>query len=334
MSYWEMWPSTTGKEPPLGKLRMLAAVYGCSVSDLLREVGDRAEGDADRDGSALLAEPRSIINERMAALLARVSVAGEVFGLWQIEYDNLVRGLRDWALRMKRRDLLAIIGSAAGAAYAAPLWGALDADRVERIGTALVQPQRMDESTVTHIEAVLYHTMRQEDILGPQAVLEAALAQHSLVRVLLRDCRDGELHGRLLALYSNASRFIGWNLFNLSDFSGAGRYYDLARSAAHEAENDLLSSFTLCNWSHLATWSGDPRLGVEHALGALAWATRADSKLLIAYASDVGARAYASLIRRSAGSSGKGEAAACRSALDSARTNLQSAGADDPMALP
>lgn len=28
ISYWEMWPSKSGKEPPLTKLRMLADVYG------------------------------------------------------------------------------------------------------------------------------------------------------------------------------------------------------------------------------------------------------------------------------------------------------------------
>lgn len=39
ISYWEMWPSKSGKEPPLSKLRMLADVYECSLSDLLANVG-------------------------------------------------------------------------------------------------------------------------------------------------------------------------------------------------------------------------------------------------------------------------------------------------------
>lgn len=34
ISYWEMWPSKSGKEPPLSKLRMLADVYECSSSSL------------------------------------------------------------------------------------------------------------------------------------------------------------------------------------------------------------------------------------------------------------------------------------------------------------
>lgn len=37
ISYWEMWPSKTGKQPPLNKLSKLAEVYECSLSDLLAE---------------------------------------------------------------------------------------------------------------------------------------------------------------------------------------------------------------------------------------------------------------------------------------------------------
>lgn len=45
ISYWEMWPSRSGKEPSLSKLSMLAEVYECSVSDLLLGVGDhRVDG--------------------------------------------------------------------------------------------------------------------------------------------------------------------------------------------------------------------------------------------------------------------------------------------------
>jgi hypothetical protein len=39
---------------------------------------------------------------------------------------------------------------------------------------------------------------------------------------------------------------------------------------------------------------------VEHALGAAAWGQRAGSKILVSYGRDVGARAYAAVVRRSA----------------------------------
>jgi len=52
ISYWEMWPSKSGKEPSLSKLAMLAQVYECSVSDLLADVGDHADINSLCEGSA------------------------------------------------------------------------------------------------------------------------------------------------------------------------------------------------------------------------------------------------------------------------------------------
>ncbi|MFD0593885.1 hypothetical protein ACFQZ4_16495 [Catellatospora coxensis] len=45
--------------------------------------------------------------------------------------------------------------------------------------------------------------------------------------------------------------------------------------------------------SHLATWRGQPRTGIDHALAAGGWAMRTDDDHLKAYAFDVAARAYA-----------------------------------------
>jgi hypothetical protein len=62
----------------------------------------------------------------------------------------------------------------------------------------------------------------------------------------------------------------------------------------------------------------------------LAWASRADSGLLSAYANDVGARAYAALTGRSHSSANNREQVACRNALDNTQENLSSASPDDP----
>ena len=45
ISYWELWPSTTGYKPSLDVLRSLATIYGCRVADLLIDVGDQRLGD-------------------------------------------------------------------------------------------------------------------------------------------------------------------------------------------------------------------------------------------------------------------------------------------------
>ncbi|WP_436528449.1 hypothetical protein [Actinoplanes sp. HUAS TT8] len=46
--------------------------------------------------------------------------------------------------------------------------------------------------------------------------------------------------------------------------------------------------------SHLATWRGQPRVGIDHALAAQGWAAQTEDHHLRAYALDVAARAFAS----------------------------------------
>jgi ATP/maltotriose-dependent transcriptional regulator MalT len=98
----------------------------------------------------------------------------------------------------------------------------------------------------------------------------------------------------LLTLCSNLARFAGWLSFDLGNYDVASTFYEQARIAAHEAENVNLSIFVLCNMSHLATWQGHPRVGIDHAMAAQAWANSSDDPLLRAYTHDVAARAYAS----------------------------------------
>src|SRR5439155_3759788 len=49
----------------------------------------------------------------------------------------------------------------------------------------------------------------------------------------------------------------------------------------------------LCTMSHLATWQGKPRVGIDHAIAAQAWATQISNPRAEAYAADVAARAFA-----------------------------------------
>lgn len=72
--------------------------------------------------------------------------------------------------------------------------------------------------------------------------------------------------------------------------------------------------------SHLATWQGKPRIGIDHAVAAGQWAHRAADMRLCAYAADVAARAYAA--DRQSGT--------CFAALDAAQTSLGSVGDQRP----
>jgi tetratricopeptide (TPR) repeat protein len=136
-----------------------------------------------------------------------------------------------------------------------------------------------------------------------------ALPDHE-ARITPRD-RDQAYH-QLVQLLSEASRLAGWLSFDLKQFDYAGYYYEDARALAHEAENTGLGAFVLCEMSHLATWQGTPRIGIDHAVAAGQWADRTGDIRLRAYTADVAARAYAA----------DGQRNACLSALDTAHTVL------------
>jgi tetratricopeptide (TPR) repeat protein len=97
---------------------------------------------------------------------------------------------------------------------------------------------------------------------------------------------------RATSAYAELTQLIGWLGFNLGDYRAAQRCYDEARSAAHDAENVELVTYVLCTKSHLATWQGKARVGIDHAAAAAVWARNAGPSAQ-AYAADVAARAYA-----------------------------------------
>jgi hypothetical protein len=323
-SYWEAWPSPTGHEPSLDVLAKLAELYECGVADLLDDVADfryldpaaaqpmlalaagNANGElAEPNGTSLLAAPSGLqIPDTMVAVLMRLF--GGPTNLLPASprerdtvFDHLVQLLNQWATDMNRREVLRLLGWAATAAAATPVLHGLDAEEQARVTLAMQVPSRVDASVIEHSEAVLWRCMRQDDALGPQAALDTVLAQRNLTRAMLAECQT-TLRPRLLSLFSNLSRFAGWLSFDLGDFESGWYFYEQARSSAHEAENSELASFVLCNMSHLATWQGRPRVGIDHAVAAQGWAKRSGDLRLQAYASDVAARAFALDGQRSA----------------------------------
>jgi tetratricopeptide (TPR) repeat protein len=226
-------------------------------------------------------------------------------------YHLLVQFLRSWAHSMDRRGVLRLLAWAASVASVFP---ATVGDESERVASALSGSGRIDGQTIEHIEAVLWHCRRQDYALGPQAVLATVLAQRDLARALEPDC-PAHLRPRMLSVISEASRQAGWLSFDLRQFDHAGYYYENARALAHEAENTGLGAFVLCEMSHLATWRGTPRIGIDHAVAAGQWADRTNDVRLRAYAADVAARAYAAA----------GQRDACVKALDTAHAVLMTA---------
>ena len=338
---WEAWPAKSGNPAPLDGLENLARLYGCRAGDLIAGEDHGQTDDHAVEHLATDVQPssgagldRDAVHRLLDGLPPMSSPAsGEglaVARLRQDEFGCLVAALINWADDMRRRDMLTLIASAATVAHVSPLLAHLNNDDLERLALVAATPSRIDEQTLGHIEAILQHAIHQEDVLGPHAVLETALAQYHLVHRLLASGPGEDVERRLTRLLADISRFIGWLLFNSGQLAGAEHFYGQARRAAHDADDDVMTSYVLAQWSHLATWNKDPRQGIEHSLGALAWATRAGSPALISYANDVGARAYAALLHRQNSRTRSKDHSRCRTAMSASRTNFAKSTADDP----
>ncbi|MFC4529664.1 hypothetical protein [Sphaerisporangium dianthi] len=333
---WEAWPGVSGNEPPVAGLNRLARIYGCRACDLIdgedHTASDQNANVARMRNTPTPPSPVTVTFSDIKGILPLQPLPGPTSSaeLREREYEELVHAFTDWATQMNRRDALALIGAAATSAYASPLVDRANADEARRLAMAGADPDRVDEATLGHIQAVLRHSMRQDDVLGPHAALATVLAQQQLVVSLLAAGVSERMRGKTLSLLADIRRCTAWMLFNLNDFRGAEHHYARARDAAHQAEDDAMCSMVLANWSQLATWRGDPRLGVEHALGAIAWGQRAGSRLLTAYSCDVGARAYAAVVRRTARGERRKDQTRCFRLVDQAQRELHGATADDP----
>lgn len=339
-SYWEVWPSSTGHAPSLATFARLAQLYECRVADLLVDCPDYRHVDpatsttdvASRDGGIVVRAPATglvptaatglELPDDIAALLTDhfgpLAPAGRATLVTPRErdrtVDHLVQIFMAWATTMERRDLLRLLGWAATAAAATPIFHGIDLSEHGRLASVLGARSRVDPKTIQHIEEVLWRCRRQDDSLGPQAAIETVLAQRNLARALLHQCPNS-LRPRLLSVVSDASQLAGWLSFDLKDYDSAWYYYEDARTHAHEAENTELGAFVLCTMSHLATWQGKPRTGIDHAVAAQTWAKQTGDRRLQAYASDVAARAYAADRQHHS----------CLTALDHAQTLLTAA---------
>jgi hypothetical protein len=304
---WERWCAGNVKtEPYPDACRVLEHMFGYPIQQLLAPKEDsEAQLTAESTG-----EPSA--RQSMRAVTPGISCAGlvdtyadDLRMLMLSEqplssahdrertYDRLVEILTRWAGDMDRRELLRLLGWAATSVAAVPAAGPyLDPDQAQRVITGLVTPSRIDATALDHLEAVLWHARRADDLLGPHAALHTVVAQRNVIRWILSDCPSA-LRDGALSLLSVATRVAGWLSFDLGDHKGAWFYYEHARSAAHEARDSALGAQVLCNMSHLATWQGAPRTGIDHAVAAQSWANQADDLLLKAYAHQVAARAYA-----------------------------------------
>lgn len=217
-------------------------------------------------------------------------------GLQEINLVELVQVIAMWTQRLgsaiNRRELLSKLSAAFSMAAAAPLFDVFDPQEHEQVNRVLRGSSSFDEPTLRYCESMMSSLRRQGDTLGPQLTLPSAQG-HRDVAYRLAKTAPPKFQQRALSAYAELAQLVGWLCFNMGNYHHAQRYYDDARSAAHDAQNVELATYVLCTMSHLATWQGKARIGIDHAIVAQSWAAQTGNPRAAAYAADVAARAYA-----------------------------------------
>lgn len=315
-SYWELWPGGTGHEPSLSVLAHLAEMYECNVGDLLADLPQYrgldvarrdarpqspSGGPAEMDRSSLESRIIDLLPQRtdtlgvLQPLLLPEGATAFQWALAEVDLSELAQVIVMWAQRLDpyfdRRTFLAKIAAGFALASASPLFDTADRQEQEKALESLRDGRRFDESALRHCEQMVGQLRRQGDVLGGQITLQSAVAYRDIARQLAKIAPDS-YRARTLSVHAEFSQLAGWLCFNIGDHRAAQHYYDEARSLAHDAKNVELVTYILCTMSHLATWQGKPRIGIDHAVAASVWAQRAASPYARAYAADVAVRAY------------------------------------------
>lgn len=342
-SYWEIWPSATGHEPSLDVLGKLAQLYECSVSDLVADQPDYRHIDSAHQ--TLAATSEIAVADQVEAVFGDLFRQGDTDGqnivspfalsqdtallvqrLEEANFVELAQVIVMWIQRlgtaMSRRELLSRLSAAFTLAAAAPLFDTFDPDVYKRVVRVLQDPSTFDEPTLRYCESMVSNLRRQGDTLGPQLTLHSAMGYRDVAQRLAQTA-PLQFQQRALSAYAELTQLVGWLCFNMGGYRSAQHYYDDARSAAHDAQNVELATYVLCTMSHLATWQGKARVGLDHAIVAQAWAAQTGNPRAEAYAADVAARAFAADC----------QADTCRKMLDTERTAVAKIAPDaaDPL---
>ncbi|MGH3973883.1 MAG: hypothetical protein ACRDS9_11250 [Pseudonocardiaceae bacterium] len=341
-SYWEVWPSATGHEPSLGVLGKLAQLYECSVSDLVVDLPDYRSTDCAYQtlevtsditvvdqAEALLADLLGVDGGAgRATLSSLVPSQGAALLVQRLEKVNLVeltQVIVMWMHRLgpmaSRRELLSKLSVACVLATAAPLFDVLDPDEHERVTRVIQGASDFSEPALHYCETMASTFRQQCKTLGCQLMLQPTIDYRDVARGLAKSA-PSELRQRAISVYAELTQLVGWECFNLGDYRSAQYYYDDARSAAHDAHNTELVTYTLTAMSWLATWQGKAGVGIDHAIAAHSWAEQTGNPRIAALAADVAAVAFAS----------DGQPNTCRNELEAMRVGLAKIGigADDP----
>lgn len=189
-----------------------------------------------------------------------------------------------------RRDAIQLAGSVLAAAGLS----GLDAEEYTRLAQAVDSPRRVDAQVVQNLAAMLAHSKRLEDKLGPCQVLDTVVAQHRLVHRLLNKggCPD-QLRRPLSLVDSNIASAIGGYLVNMGHSDEGRDYFEHARKAAHDARNTVYAAYAAANISFAAFERADTPAALDSAAAARSLAARTNDIHLKSLAEKMAANAYA-----------------------------------------
>ncbi len=343
-SHWESWPGPTGHAPSYNNLSKLAELYECSVSDLLVDLPNFRH--LDTAGTNPIATKRQLLLpaartldpdtgappqednkawEALSPLLLTQEAASLVQQLQQVNVTGLVQVIVMWMQRLNplasRRELMYQLSMLLAAAATSSLFDVLDPDEQQHVMRVIQDPSGFDEPTLRYCEGMVNNLRRQDNVLGPQVTFHSTMCHQQLAQQLAKAAPDASKQ-RAISAYADITSLLGWLCFNLGDYHGAQRYYDEARSAAHDAQNIELVTYILCAMSQLATGQDNPRVGIDHAVAAAVWAEQARNPLARGYAAEVAVKAYAA----------DHQPERFREKLDEEYTALQTVQPDEPRA--
>lgn len=163
ISYWELWPSSSGYQPSLEVLARLAEMYQCSIADLIADCGDFRHLDPARQAD----DYRRVVEEALQQPEHDVSRVADL--VQTAEVHQLAQVAASLADNIKseetRRSVLLKLSAGLSLAAASPIVGAL----VPTQASTAEADQEL--SGIWHSKYVYYSDGREEEYAGEHYVV-------------------------------------------------------------------------------------------------------------------------------------------------------------------
>lgn len=266
------------------------------------------------------ASPAALFGAELRALRQRRSLSLAVVGRLVHVSGDLI-GKIEKADRRPRADLVTQLDRTLEAEGALERLGrdvvnevANENDHGDRLpSTAYPEPVLSPDDAPGRLRQVIDTVRNGDHAMNDRADPGTLVSQARAAERVLPGVGRGE-RARLYASIAEAHQLAGWMSFDHGHPRQAERLLGTARGWVQRATDPALAAFVLGpNLSFVATYGGDPALGVERAYGAVGWARRSGNHRLTGFAMAIGARAHARL----------GETDLCLDLLDQAGTQLE-----------